>query len=388
MSWDTVKLGDILIDISYGYTASADFSIADNKLLRITDITEKGVDWSCVPGCKSDDDLSKYILRDGDIVIARTGGTIGKSFLIENPPANAIYASYLICLSFQKDVVYPKYINCFFGSDDYWQQLYSAAQGTGQPNVNTISLKNLVIPLPPLDEQRRIAAEIERQLAAVEKAKHAAMEQLAAAQALNAAYLREVFTCIEGEQTKLGDVCIFEGGSQPPKTTFKYSPQEGYIRLIQIQDYRREDMAVYIPIELARRFCKKDDVMIGRYGPPVFQILRGLDGAYNVALMKAYPKDNEVLDTGFLFYLLQEESIQSAVINQSQRSAGQTGVVKDFIEKLDIDLPDIDRQHRLVTEIELHKVASQKTVAAIQAQLETINAMPAAILRQAFSGQM
>ena len=186
------------------------------------------------------------------------------------------------------------------------------------------------------------------------------------------------------DMVRLGDVCVFEGGSQPPKTTFKYSPQEGYIRLIQIQDYRRNDMAVYIPSELARRFCKSDDVMIGRYGPPVFQILRGLEGAYNVALMKAYPKNKNVLDKNFLYYLLQEEKIQNAVTEQSQRSAGQTGVDKDFIENRIVKLPDIYSQHRIVTEIERQLTAVEKAKQAAREQLAAVREFIAAYLREVF----
>ena len=188
------------------------------------------------------------------------------------------------------------------------------------------------------------------------------------------------------EKVRLGDVCEFEGGSQPPKATFNYSPQEGCIRLIQIQDYRRDDMAVYIPAELARRFCKKDDVMIGRYGPPVFQILRGLEGAYNVALMKAYPKDKKKLDNGFLYYLLQEENIQNAVIEQSQRSAGQTGVDKDFIENRIIHLPDVDLQRHIVVEIERQLAAVEKAKHAAMEQLKAAQALNAAYLREVFDG--
>ena len=82
--------------------------------------------------------------------------------------------------------------------------------------------------------------------------------------------------------------------------------------------------------------------MIGRYGPPVFQILRGLEGAYNVALMKAEPK--EELDNDFLFYLLAAESIQQLVIANSQRSAGQTGVNLEFLNNLVIGVPPLEIQ--------------------------------------------
>ena len=58
--------------------------------------------------------------------------------------------------------------------------------------------------------------------------------------------------------------------------------KDGYIRLIQIRDYKSDDYAVYIPENSTKKFCTEDDIMIGRYGPPVFQILRGISGAYNV----------------------------------------------------------------------------------------------------------
>jgi len=188
------------------------------------------------------------------------------------------------------------------------------------------------------------------------------------------------------KSVKLDDVCVFEGGSQPPKTTFNYSPQDGYVRLIQIQDYRRDDVAVYIPSELARRFCNIDDVMIGRYGPPVFQILRGLEGAYNVALMKAYPKNEKLLDKNFLFYLLQEESIQNAVIQQSQRSAGQTGVDKDFIENRIIYLPNITEQRHIAAEIERKFVIVEKARQTAVEQLRDARFLNSAYLREVFKG--
>jgi type I restriction enzyme, S subunit len=83
---------------------------------------------------------------------------------------------------------------------------------------------------------------------------------------------------------QMGEVCNFIGGSQPPKSEFIFEPKNGYIRLLQIRDYKSDKNTTYIPQEKARRFCSKDDIMIGRYGPPLFQILRGLEGAYRIHL--------------------------------------------------------------------------------------------------------
>ena len=81
----------------------------------------------------------------------------------------------------------------------------------------------------------------------------------------------------------IGELITFEGGSQPDKSVFRPTSKRGYTRLIQIRDYKSDRFETYVPTHLPRRFCSSRDIMIGRYGPPIFQILRGLAGAYNVA---------------------------------------------------------------------------------------------------------
>ena len=110
---------------------------------------------------------------------------------------------------------------------------------------------------------------------------------------------------------KLSKVADFVGGSQPPKSTFFKKELDGYVRLIQIRDYKSDNFKVYIPTNVTKKFCEEDDVMIGRYGPPVFQILRGLKGAYNVALMKAIPQEH-IISKDYLFKLLQAPTKKSS----------------------------------------------------------------------------
>src|SRR6056297_3444341 len=95
----------------------------------------------------------------------------------------------------------------------------------------------------------------------------------------------------EGWKNKSVDECIkFQGGTQPPKNVFQYKPGPGLVRMIQTRDFRTDKFATYIPVENVKNSFAEDDIMIGRYGPPIFQIFRGLSGAYNVALIKATPK--------------------------------------------------------------------------------------------------
>ena len=154
-NWCWCRLAEIALKIHYGFTASAN-STGNVKLLRITDIQDDKVEWKKVPRCEVTERQKKeYLLRDGDIVIARTGGTVGKSFIIEKLLEDAVFASYLIRLVFDENI-FSRYIKIFSSSPLYWKQIIDKRQGTGQPNVNGKSLSNLIIPLPPYAEQERI----------------------------------------------------------------------------------------------------------------------------------------------------------------------------------------------------------------------------------------
>ena len=122
-----------------------------HKLLRITDIQNGAVNWGAVPYTTTEDPET-YMLKSGDIVFARTGATVGKSFLIDNLPYESVYASFLIRIRLV-ECIRPQYIYNFFNSPCYWEQIINKAVGVGQPNCNGTSLSNLFIPIPPVDVQ-------------------------------------------------------------------------------------------------------------------------------------------------------------------------------------------------------------------------------------------
>jgi len=158
--WSWCKLCDVTLKIHYGLNTSARPEKNDVRLLRITDIQDNRVDCDNVPGCNySNGDLEKYLLNNNDIVIARTGGTIGKTYLIKNIPVKSLFASYLI-RAIPSKLISPEFIKLYMESPFYWMQIYDAARGAGQPNVNGTSLSNLWFPLPPFLEQIRIVNEI------------------------------------------------------------------------------------------------------------------------------------------------------------------------------------------------------------------------------------
>jgi type I restriction enzyme, S subunit len=143
----------------------------------------------------------------------------------------------------------------------------------------------------------------------------------------------------------IGECVHFSGGTQPPRTTFTFSPSADNVRLVQIRDYKSDEFATYIPKVLARKFCSADDIMIGRYGPPVFQILRGIEGAYNVALIKATNLQN--IDREFLYYVLSQTSLFNLIDSLSRRTSGQTGVEMPALRAFPLPLPPPSEQRAI-----------------------------------------
>ena len=152
--WEDVKVGDVCEKPQYGYTESAKLEAVGPKFLRITDIQNGNVDWKNVPYCFCND-IEKYQLKNGDIVFARTGATVGKSYLIKDSPKNAIFASYLIRLRATEKTL-PDFLYYFFQSPDYWRQITQGQVGGAQPNVNGTKLAKIKFPLPPFPEQKKI----------------------------------------------------------------------------------------------------------------------------------------------------------------------------------------------------------------------------------------
>ena len=139
----------------------------------------------------------------------------------------------------------------------------------------------------------------------------------------------------------------FVGGNQPPKSTFENIQTKDNIRLIQIRDYKSDKYITFIPRSKAKRFCTKEDVMIGRYGPPIFQILRGLEGAYNVALMKAIV-NQDIMSNDYMYYMLQDGELLQRLESKSARTCGQDGINMYELNQYIVGIPPNKKKKRII----------------------------------------
>ncbi len=151
-----LPLGEIAT-FKYGYTAIAQ-NEGDYRFLRITDINPWGkLSSSGAKFVNASAPVNEYLVQSGDLLMARTGATFGKTMLV-NSDDPAVYASFLIRIRLHDGVMLPSYYWHFAQSNLYWSQAHSMVSTGGQPQFNANVLKTVNLPVPPLAEQECIVS--------------------------------------------------------------------------------------------------------------------------------------------------------------------------------------------------------------------------------------
>tara|TARA_B100001059_G_scaffold163694_1_gene163242 strand:- start:5260 stop:6423 length:1164 start_codon:yes stop_codon:yes gene_type:complete len=363
VSWPVVELSEVCSRVSVGHVGKTSEYYTDETgipFLRTQNVSKTGLNMSDVLYVTHEfhEKLKKSQLFPGDVVLSRVISSQINCAVIPNGFGVANCAN-IILVRPDPTKLDSEFLNYYLKSEIAQRNLMKRQVGSAQSVVNTSVLKSWEIPLPPLDEQKRIAAILDKADSVRRKRQ----------QAIDFAddFLRSVFLDMFGDPVtnpkgwevyRMGDVIDFKGGHQPPKDTFIYEPKEGYVRLIQIRDFKSDKYLTYIPEAKAKRHFEKDDVMIARYGPPVFQILRGLEGSYNVALMKAIPK-GKILKS-FIYYLLQVPAYHDVVVANSERTAGQTGVNLDLLNNFSLPLPPVSEQEKIIKTMTKMEIAMKR----------------------------
>lgn len=140
----------------------------------------------------------------------------------------------------------------------------------------------------------------------------------------------------------------------------------------------------FVPKRMVTKFCEVDDVMIGRYGPPLFVLHRGLKGAYNVAIMKAVPK---LLDREFMAFYLQNYTLLQYIESFSKRTAGQAGVNTDILKKYPIYVPPMEEQKEIAIYLEKKCIEIDNVIGKKKEQLETLEQYKKSLIYEYVTGK-
>ena len=190
--WEITTLGNPdVCTLQYGYTATAQDS-GDTRYIRITDIGKDGyIDNGNKAWLNYDNKMEDYKLYHKDILVARTGASYGKTLLYNND-TDAIFASFLIRIIFNKKKIIPEFYWAYSLTDSYWQQANRLVSGVAQPQFNGSALKQILLMLPPWPLQEKFAKKDEQ----INKYIVAQQEELEHFETLFQSLLQEAFTGI------------------------------------------------------------------------------------------------------------------------------------------------------------------------------------------------
>jgi type I restriction enzyme S subunit len=398
--WRVQKLSEISQRIHYGFTASSTSENTGVQLVRITDIQDYKVNWPSVPFCSiKPEDFQKYRLSSGDLLFARTGATVGKSYLVKGPVPDSVFASYLIRVVLGGSVD-RQYIFLYFQSPYYWEQIKASSVGIGQPNVNGTILAQLTVPVPPLPVQRAIVARIEELFSELDAGVQELKTALARLKTYRQAVLHHYLNNPDWERVKLGTY-IQSITSGKSFSCEERPPRDGEFGVAKVSavtwgQYNEQESKTCLD---SSRFVER---YLIRPGDFLFSRANTIElvGACVIAEQVTLPVmlsdkilrirfDLEKLDPRYSMYFLRSrvgrnEIERLATGNQeSMRNIGQ-----DRIRQIEIPLPDLSSQIQIVSEIEARLSEADAVETTIRQELARAENLRQSILKQAFSGQL
>lgn len=373
VGWERVKLGDVCEIVLGQSPPSATYRKSPEGLpffqgkADFGEVNPKPTTWCVAP---------KKIAEPGDILIsvrAPVGPTnvanerccIGRGLAALRPRDRLDRDFLLASLKFHET------------------EISDMSSGSTFKAITGRQLREIEFPIPPLAEQRRIVARLNAQMAVVERAKQTAREILDAAEALNAAIVRDLMPYLGHEiadfwkWAKLGEVCEITLGQSPPSDTYRKSP-DGLPFFQGKADFGEMNPKPTTWCIAPKKTAEPGDVLISVRAPV---------GPTNVAnerccigrgLAALRPRDG--LDRDFLLAGLKFYETEIAAMSSGSTFKAITG---RQLREIAFPIPPLDEQRRIVAILNERSVAARKMQSAARDGLDAVEAMPSALLRRA-----
>ena len=362
--WRVVKFKDIAKEMYYGLTAKAVNKKTSLRMLRTTDIKDYRVNWDALPYAviteKSRKNISRYLLRKNDLIISRAG-TAGVAVLVPRDFNDVIFGSYLIKVRLDENLVDPLYVYYYCQSNLYWNQIRSGQAGSTLKNINLRILNNILIPLPPLDEQRKIArilctvdeaiAKTDTIISRVEELRRALLDYLMTHGIGHKEYKETEIGKIpkEWKVVKNGDVAKIDTKSIRPKAGEKYY----YIGLEDIESQtgrilkNENELVDGSQIKSTKYVFSKEHVLYGRLRPYLNKVALPIrDGICSTDILPILPNKNLILRE-YLAYLMRHPRFVEWATSRMKGTNHPRISSRDILEYR-ISLPPIDEQKKIV----------------------------------------
>lgn len=398
--WEVMRLEDLCHNQGdYGINAPAtDFSDKLPTYLRITDIDDDGKFIIANKASVNNPNSGSYHLKDGDIVFARTGATVGKTYLYNRDDGDLVFAGFLIRFSPNVQKIVPYYLKAYTNTSAYWMWVKIASQRSSQPGINATEYCSLQIPVPPLAEQRKIAEvlgvwdeAIEKQARLIEKL---ALRKRALMQRLLSAKLRLPGFSSPWQKVKLGDIGdTYNGLSGKNKDDFEYGNAQfiPYINVfsneridtnnlgcVQIEPTEQQNTVKYGDIFFTVSSETPDEVGMASV------LLEHLDNTYLNSFCFGYRLNNfSTLNPFFAAYLFRTEHFRNYMSVLAQGST-RFNISKKEVMKLKIDLPTIEEQTAIAEVL----TAADREIELAKEKLERLRRQKRGLMQQLLTGKI
>jgi len=398
--WKWVRLEDV-IDVRDGTHESPTYLPKGIPFITSKNLKFGQIDFDDVQFISYQDHerfMHRSCVSKGDILYAMIG-TVGNPVIVRTDVKFSI--KNVALFKFENSPFFNEYFCYLLQSPSVIQQVEALTQGGIQKFVSLKVLRNLLVPLPPLPEQKRIVGILSDRLTAIDKARTATETQLKAAKALPAAYLRQVFDSPEAQKwkrKKLGDIALISGGIQKTPHRFPSSFHRSYLTVRNVQrgwlDLSTVERFEITLGELERCRLECGDLLIVEGNGSVDHIGRN-------AIYRSEPEDcihqNHLIrvrldqtkdDPDFLSFYLNSDFGKKQMLEKAMTTTGLHTLSVSKIQQMEAPIISLENQRKITLEIKERLLTVTKLERSLQSQLNTINQLPAATLRQAFNGEL
>ncbi len=334
----------------------------------------------------------KSELRPGDVLIAKTGATIGKCCIVPDFIEKANTTSSVGKITLNKNKLIPKWLLYWFLSPEFYKYIWSISKRAAQPGFNIKDMKMFEIPLPSLSEQKILVKKLDEVFEKVAKAKDAAEKNLQNAKELFESYLQSVFAMPGKDwvETNLGDAYDVRDGTHDSPRYHK----EGFA-LVTSKNLKRDllnfDKIKYISEKDYRKINDRSKVdkgdilfaMIGTIGNPVVVVVEPDFAIKNVALFKI-PKEQSAY---FLKYFLDSKYIIDKMMSEAKGTT-QKFVGLGYLRSFKIKLPPLAEQKAIVKKLDALSVETRKLEKIYEQKLADLEELKKSILSKAFHAEL
>ena len=395
--WQKKRLSEIS-NIVNGYSfKSEDFS--PNNSIQSVKITNVGVrefipETSNLLPEKFLDKYSDFKVFKGDIVIALTRSIISnglKVALVPDEYNEALLNQRVAAIKPNHTDIIEKFLFFYFGTQNVTEYVKKEANTLMQPNLSIKSLKSLLVPIPPLPEQKRIVAILDEAFEGIDRAIANTEKNLANSRELFESYLNAIFTQKgDGwEEKKLEDICsIISKLVDPRRSEFLDLPHVGAGNmismtgeLIEVKTAREEEL------KSAKFLFDKTMVLYSKIRPYLMKACRPeFSGLCSADVYPLLPNDGQ-LNRDFLFHLLMSRNFTDYAISGSDR-AGMPKVNRDHLFRYSTWIPSLSEQINIAQKIDEIASETQRLEAIYRQKIAALNELKQSILQKAFTGEL